>query len=163
MAKEFSFDIVSKADMMEVKNGVDQAKRELQNRYDFKGTMASIAFENEEIDLVADDEFRMGQLKDIVTSKLMKRGIDLRQLDEGKIEAGTGVSVKQKIGIKQGIPQDQAKPLAKQIKDAKLKVQAQVQGEAVRVSGKSKDDLQKAMAFVKGLKLELPVKFENYR
>jgi uncharacterized protein YajQ (UPF0234 family) len=163
MAKEFSFDIVSKADMMEVKNALDQAKRELQNRYDFKGTACEIAYEGEEIDLIADDEFRMGQLKEIVTSKLIKRGIDLRQLDEGAIEPGSGITVKQKITLKQGIPQEHAKPLVKQIKDAKLKVNAQIQGEAVRVSGKDKDALQKAMAFVKKLKLPMPVRFENYR
>ncbi|MBI5706196.1 MAG: YajQ family cyclic di-GMP-binding protein [Armatimonadetes bacterium] len=162
-AKEFSFDIVSKADMMEVKNAVDQAQRELANRYDFRGTMASIELEKEEIALVADDEFRMGQLKDILISKLVKRGIDLRQLDYGKIEHGSGISIRQKVLLKQGISQDHARPLIKQIKDKGFKVQAQIQGDAVRVSGKEKDELQKTMAFVRGLDLPVPVNFENYR
>ncbi len=162
-AKEFSFDIVSSADMMEVRNGVDQAKRELANRYDFKGSKAAIEFEKDEITLIADDEFRMGQLTDILTSKMIKRGIELRQLDFGKMEPGTGVSVKQKVTMKQGIAQEHAKPLIKQIKDKGLKVQAQIQGDAVRVTGKDKDELQKVMAFVKSLELPMPIKFENYR
>lgn len=162
-AKEFSFDIVSKADMMEVRNAIDQAQRELAHRYDFKGTSAEIVFEKEDITLVGDDEFRLGQLKDIFESKMIKRGIDLRQLDYGKVEPGSGISVRQKVKLKQGITQDQAKPLVKQIKDKGFKAQAQIQGDAVRVSGKDKDELQKVMAFVKGLDLPVPVNFENYR
>lgn len=162
-AKEFSFDIVSKANMMEVKNAIDQAQREIEHRYDFKGTMAEIQLEKEDITLIADDEFRMGQLKDILVSKLVKRGVDLRHVDYGKVEHGAGISIRQKVILKQGIPQDTAKPLIKQIKDKGLKVQAQIQGEAVRVAGKDKDELQKAIAFVKGLDLGLPVAFENYR
>jgi len=162
-AKEFSFDIVSKADMMEVRNAVDQAQREIEHRYDFKGTKAEIVQEKDDITLVADDEFRMGQLKDIFESKMIKRGIELRQLEYGKMEPGSGVSVRQKVTLKQGIAQDAAKPLIKQIKDKGLKVQAQIQGDAIRVSGKDKDELQKVMAFVRGLDLPMPVKFENYR
>jgi uncharacterized protein YajQ (UPF0234 family) len=161
--KEFSFDIVSKADVMEVKNAIDQAQREIANRYDFKGSVAEILHDKEAITLVADDEFRMGQLKDIVESKMVKRGIDLRQLEYGKVEHGTGLSLRQKVTIKQGIPQEHAKPLVKQIKDKGLKVQAQIQGDAVRVSGKDKDELQKAIAFVKGLEFPVPLNFENYR
>ncbi len=160
---DFSFDIASKADMMEVKNAIDQAQRELSNRYDFKGTMAEIVHEKEDITLVADDEFRMDQLKDIVISKMIKRGIDFRQIDWGKIEHGTGISIRQKLLLKTGIPQDQAKALVKQIKEKGMKVQAQIQGEEVRVSAKSKDDLQKCIAFVKGLDLPYPVSFVNYR
>ena len=162
-AKEFSFDIVSKVDQQEVRNGVDQAQRELANRYDFKGTKAEILFEKDQITLIADDEFRMDQLKDILVSKLLKRGIDMRQIDYGKAEAGTGLTISQKVDFKQGIAQDQAKPLIKQIKDKGLKVQAQIQGEAIRVTGKDKDELQKVIAFVKGLDLPIPVLFENYR
>ena len=162
-AKEFSFDIVSKADMMEVKNAVDQAKRELANRYDFKGSKAEIQFEKDDITLVADDEFRLKQLTDILTSKMIKRGIELRQLEFGTVEPATGVSVRQKVTMKQGIAQEHAKPLIKQIKDKGLKVQAQIQGDAVRVTGKDKDELQKAITFVKSLDLPVPVKFENYR
>ena len=163
MAKEYSFDIVSKADEQEVRNAMDQVRREVANRYDFKGTKVSAEFENGEISLVADDEFRMKQLQDIVVSKMVKRGIDSRQLDYGKLEPGSGISVKQKATLKQGIPQDQAKPMIKKIKDEKLNVKAQIQGDAVRITGKDKDELQKTMAFVKGLKLEVPVQFENYR
>ena len=163
MAKEFSFDIVSKADVQEVRNAMDQVRREVANRYDFKGTKVSAEFVNDEISLTADDEFRMKQLQDIVVSKMVKRGIDSRQLDYGKLEPGSGVSVKQKATLKQGIPQDLAKQMIQRIKDEKLNVKTQFQGDAVRVTGKDKDELQKTMAFVKGLKLELPVKFENYR
>jgi len=162
-AKEFSFDIVSKADMMEVKNAVDQAQRELEHRYDFKGTMAEIKHEKDDITLIADDEFRMGQLKDIFESKMIKRGIELRQLDYGKLEPGSGISVRQKVTLKQGISQDHAKPLIKQIKDKGLKVQAQIQGDAIRVTGKDKDELQKVIHFVKGLDLPMPIRFDNYR
>lgn len=164
MASEFSFDIVSKVDAMEVKNAVDQAQRELANRYDFKGSIASIELEkNNDIHLVAEDEFRMGQLKDILISKLVKRGIDLRAVEDGKLEPGAGISVKQTITFKAGIAQDQAKALIKQIKDKGIKVNAQIQGDQVRVSGKSKDDLQKAIQFVKGLDLSYPIDFINYR
>lgn len=162
-AKESSFDIVSKVDKQEVRNGVDQAQRELANRYDFKGSKSEIRFENDELTLVADDEFKMEQLKDIVVSKLLKRGIDIRQIDYGKQEAGTGLTIRMPVKFKAGIAQDQAKPLIKQIRDKGLKVQAQIQGDAIRVSGKDKDELQKTIAFVKALKLEFPVKFENYR
>jgi cyclic-di-GMP-binding protein len=161
--QDFSFDIVSRVDQMEVKNGMAQAERELENRYDFKGSKCEILREKEDITLVADDEFKMDQLKDIVISKLLKRGIDMRCIDWSKIEHGTGLTIRQKLVFKVGIPQDKAKPLIKQIKDKGLKVQAQIQGEEVRVSAKSKDDLQKAIAFVKSLELDFPVDFVNYR
>ena len=160
---DFSFDIVSRADKMEVRNALDQAQRELANRYDFKGSNAEIKEEKDDITLVAEDEFKMDQLKDIVVSKMLKRGIDIRQIDWGKLEPGAGISVRQKLVLKTGIPQDQAKSLIKKIKEKGLKVQAQIQGEEVRVSSKSKDDLQKAIAFVKGLDLPYPVNFVNYR
>lgn len=162
-ATEFSFDIVSRADMMEVKNAMGQAEKELSNRYDLKGTKCEIQHVKDDITLIADDEFRMDQLKDIVFSKLLKRGIDARQIDWGKLEPGAGVSVKCKLTFKVGIAQDQAKPLIKKIKDAGLKVQAQIQGDEIRVTSKSKDDLQKAINFVKGQELDFPVDFVNYR
>jgi uncharacterized protein YajQ (UPF0234 family) len=149
--------------MMEVKNAIDQAQKELHNRYDLKGTKCAIESEKDETTLIADDEFRMDQLKDIVFSKLIKRGVDARQIEWGKIEPGAGVSVKCKLTFKTGIAQDKAKALIKQIKEKGLKVNAQIQGEEVRVSGKSKDDLQKAIQFVKGLDLDYPVNFVNYR
>ncbi len=162
-AADFSFDIVSKVDQMEVKNALDQAQKELSNRYDLKGTKCEILAEKDSTSLVADDEFRMDQLKDIVFSKLIKRGIDSRSIEWGKLEPGAGISVKCKLEFKQGIAQDKAKALIKQIKDKGLKVQAQIQGDEVRVSSKSKDDLQKTITFVKGLTLDFPVDFLNFR
>jgi cyclic-di-GMP-binding protein len=161
---EFSFDIVSRVDQMEVKNAIDQAQKDLANRYDLKGTKAEIVAEKDDISIIADDEFRLQQVQDIVFSKLIKRGIDARQFEWDKVEPGAGISVKQKLKFKAGIAQDKAKELTKQIRDNKaLKVNSQIQGEEVRVSSKSKDDLQKAMAFVKGLTLDFPVDFVNYR
>ena len=162
-AVDFSFDIVSKADMMEVKNAIDQAQKELANRYDFRGGKSEILHEKDDITLIADDEFKMEQLKDIVFSKMLKRGIDARQIEWGKPEPATGLTIKMALKLKQGIEQDKAKALIKQIRDKGLKVQAQIQGDEVRVSSKSKDDLQKAITFVKGLDLPFPVNFINFR
>ena len=162
-AKEFSFDIVSRIDMQELKNAIDQAQRELANRFDFKGSQSEIQLDKEGLTLMSDDEFKLSQLKDIVASKLIKRGIDLRLLDYGKIEKGAKITVHQKASFKQGIAQDQAKALIKKIKDNGLKVQAQIQGDELRVTGKDKDELQKAIAFVKGLDLDFPAEFVNYR
>lgn len=162
-AKEFSFDIVSKPDQQEVRNAIDQAQKELANRYDFRGSKTEILFEKDEITLLADDEFKLGQLKDILISKFVKRNVDVRFIEYGKLEPATGLTVRQKVTMKAGIPQDQAKALVKQIRDKGLKVQPQIQGDAVRVTGKDKDDLQKVIAFVKGLELSYPVNFENYR
>ncbi len=161
---DFSFDIVSRADMMELKNAVQQAQRELENRYDFKGSKADIQFEKDKLTLVADDEFKMDQLKDIVFSKMLKRGIDSRQISWTKLEPAAGITVKCDLELQTGISQDKAKALVKQIRDNKaLKVQPQIQGDEVRVSSKSKDDLQKAITFVKGLDLDYPVDFVNFR
>ncbi len=162
--QEFSFDVVSRADMMEVKNAILQAQKELANRFDFRGSIASIDFDDKEVGLHAEDEFRMDQLKDIVVTKLLKRGIEMKQLDFSKPEPAAGISIRQKLTFKMGIPQDKAKQLVKTIKDNKaLKVNAQIQGEEVRLSSKSKDDLQKAMNFIKGLELDYVVSFVNMR
>jgi uncharacterized protein YajQ (UPF0234 family) len=160
---DFSFDIVSRVDQMEVKNALNQAEKDLSNRYDLKGSKCEIITDKEETTLVADDEFKMEQLQDIVFSKLLKRGIDARQFSWGTPEPGAGISIRSKIEFKSGIAQDKAKPLIKKIKDAGLKVQAQIQGEEIRVSSKSKDDLQKAIQFIKGLDLDFPVDFVNFR
>jgi uncharacterized protein YajQ (UPF0234 family) len=163
-AQEFSFDIVSRVDQMEIKNAIDQAQKELHNRYDLKGTKAEIKSEKDDVTVIADDEFRLEQVKDIVFSKLVKRGIDPRQIEWGKIEPGAGISVHTKLTFKAGIAMEKAKELTKLIRDNKgLKVNSQIQGDEVRVSSKSKDDLQKAMAFVKALPLDYPVNFVNYR
>lgn len=162
-AQEFSFDIVSKVDLMEVKNGVDQAQRELAGRFDFRGSIAEIELKKDTITLTAEDEFRLEQLRDILLSRLSKRGIEYKMVNQGKIIPGSGLSVHQDITFKMGIPQDQAKALVKQIKDKGLKVNAQIQGEEVRVTSKSKDDLQKVMTFVKGLELPYTPSFNNLK
>lgn len=163
-ASEFSFDIVSKVDPMEAKNAMDQVQREVQNRYDFRGSLAEAELDKDEIKMHCEDDFRLSQLKDIVLSKLLKRGIDLRMVEHGKVEPGAGASVRQVLKLKAGLTMDEAKALAKQIKENKaLKVNGQVQGDAVRVSSKSKDDLQKCMTFVKSLELDYAPEFTNYR
>ena len=163
MAAEFSFDIVSKVDQAEVKNAFNQASQELANRYDFKGSIAAIELDDKGIHMLAEDEFRMSQVKDIVFSKLIKRSIDAKMIEYGKLEPGAGISVKQDVTFKQGIAQDQAKPLIKQIRDNVKNINAQIQGDQIRVSGKNKDDLQKAIQYVKGLELEFTVDFINFR
>lgn len=162
-ASEFSFDIVSRVDMMEVKNATDQAQRELAGRYDFKGSKAEIVANKESLTLTADDDFKLSQLRDIVESKMIKRGVDRRHFDYSTPEPASGVSLRQELKFKAGISQDVSKPLIKQIKDKGFKVQAQIQGEEVRVTSKSKDDLQKVIQFVKGLELAVPVDFVNFR
>ncbi|MGE0001781.1 MAG: YajQ family cyclic di-GMP-binding protein [Fimbriimonadaceae bacterium] len=161
--QEFSFDIVSEVDLNEAKNAFNQATKELEHRYDFRGSNAKIEFDGKAMKLTAEDEFRLGQVRDILFSKLVKREIDPKMVEFGKIEPGAGVSVHQTVTFKQGISQEHAKALAKQIKDNGLKVHAQVQGEQLRVSGKSKDDLQKAIQFVKGLELPFTVTCTNFR
>jgi uncharacterized protein YajQ (UPF0234 family) len=162
-AKDFSFDVVSRVDLQELRNAVDQAKRELANRWDFKGSSSEIELDKDGVSLTSDDEFKLGQLRDILESKLLKRGIDLRHVSYGKLEPGAKITVKQKATLKQGIAQDAARPIVKRIKDSGLKVSAQIQGEELRVSGKSKDDLQKAIALIEGMDLAFPVQFVNYR
>ncbi len=162
-SSDFSFDIVSRVDMMEVKNAINQAEKEFANRYDFKGSKCEMVYEKDELKVIGDDEFRLDQVRDIVFSKLVKRGIDPRQVEWSKPEPGAGVTVHSKLSFKAGIPQDKAKELTKIIRDKGLKVNAQIQGDEVRVSGKSKDDLQKTIAFVKGLDLGYPVDFVNFR
>jgi hypothetical protein len=148
---------------MEVKNAFNAAEKELSNRYDFKGSPASMEMSDDGVTLTAEDEFRMDQVRDILISKLLKRNIDIRMIENGKVEPAGGMVVKQKVTFKKGIPQDKAKALVKAIKDQGLKVQAQIQGDAVRVSAKSKDDLQKCITSVKGMDLDYAVDFTNYR
>ncbi len=160
---EFSFDIVSRADKMEVKNAIDQSEKELANRYDFRGGKCEIIHEKDDITLIADDEFKMDQLKDIVFSKMLKRGIDARQIEWGTLEPGTGLTVRCKLTLKTGIAQDKAKAMTKLIRDKGFKVNAQIQGEEVRVTSKAKDELQKTIQFVKDMDLDYPVDFVNMR
>ncbi len=163
MAQEFSFDIVSKTELQEVANAVQQAQKELAQRFDFKGSKSSIELSGEEITLVSDDEGKLRSLKDILESKLVKRQVSLKALDYQKLEDASMGTVRQKAKIVQGIESEKAKQIVKAIKDAKLKVQASIQSDQVRVVGRSKDDLQRAMTIVKAGDYGIPLQFTNYR
>lgn len=163
MAQEFSFDIVSKTDMQEVTNAVEQAKKELLTRFDFKGSKSEITLAEEEITLVSDNEGKLISLKDILETRLVKRKVALKALDYQKLEDAALGTVRQKAKIVQGIESEKAKAIVKAIKDAKLKVQASIQSDQVRVTGRSKDDLQKAMSVVKEGDFGIPLQFTNYR
>jgi cyclic-di-GMP-binding protein len=163
MAQDFSFDIVSKTEMQEVSNAIQQAQKELAQRFDFKGSKSSIELTAEEIILVSDDEGKLRSVKDILESKLVKRGVSLKALDYAALEQAAGGTVRQKAKIVQGIEIEKAKAIVKAIKEAKLKVQASIQSEQVRVTGRAKDDLQKAMALVKAKDYGIPLQFTNYR
>ena len=157
-----SFDIVSEADMQEVRNAVDQATRELRNRYDFRGVDASVTMEDEAIHLSAPEEFQVNQVRDLLRDKLAGRGLDVRIMNAGAIE-GAGKVKRQVVTLTQGIDRDVAKKLTKMIKDSKLKVQSQVNGEKLRVTGKKRDDLQSVMALVREAEFDIPFQFENFR
>jgi uncharacterized protein YajQ (UPF0234 family) len=161
--QDFSFDVVSKTDMQEVTNAIQQAQKELAQRFDFKGSKSSIELTEEEIVLVSDDESKLRSVTDILETKLVKRSVNLKALDWGKIEQATGSTVRQHVKIVQGIETEKAKAVVKHLKDAKLKVQASIQSDQVRVVGKSKDDLQKAIALIKGKDFGIPLQFTNYR
>ncbi len=163
MAQEFSFDIVSKTDTQEVANAVQQAQKELAQRFDFKGSKSSIELTGEEIILISDDEGKLRSVKDILESRLVKRQVSLKALEYDKLEDASMGTVRQRAKIVQGIESDKAKAIVKAIKDAKLKVQASIQADQVRVVGRSKDDLQRAMAIVKGGDYGIPLQFTNYR
>lgn len=157
-----SFDVVSEVDLQEVRNAVDQAVRELGTRFDFKGVDAGFELTDERIQLHALEEFQLGQMLDILRDKFNRRGIDVRALDPGEVEA-SGKQKRQSFGLKQGIDRDAAKKIVKLLKDAKLKVQSQIQGDQVRVTGKKRDDLQQAIALLKDTDLEMPLEFDNFR
>ena len=163
MAQEFSFDIVSKTDMQEVANAIQQAQKELAQRFDFKGSKSAIELTPEEIVLISDDEGKLRSVKDIVEGKLVKRKVSLKALDYQKVEQSSGATVRQRARIQQGIESEKAKAIVKVIKDAKLKVQASIQSDQVRVTGRSKDDLQKAMGLVREQDFGIPLQFTNYR
>jgi uncharacterized protein YajQ (UPF0234 family) len=163
MPQDFSFDIVSKTEMQEVTNAIQQAQKELAQRFDFKGSKSSIELTGEEIVLVSDDEGKLRSVKDILETKLVKRGVSLKAVDYATLEQAAGGTVRQKAKIVQGIEIEKAKAIVKAIKDAKLKVQASIQSDQVRVTGRAKDDLQKAMAIVKGHDYGIPLQFTNYR
>jgi len=163
MAADNSFDIVCKIDMQEVTNALDQARREVDTRYDLKGSRNEIALEKTDIVVTSADEMKLKAVVDILQSKLHKRGVPLKALTYGKVEPAAGSTLRQRIGLQQGIPMEKAKEIVRLIKDAKLKVQAAIQDEQVRVTGKNKDDLQKVIALVRERDLGIAVQFTNYR
>lgn len=160
-----SFDIVSEVNQVEVHNAVEQCNKEIANRFDFKGSDARVEIDEKEKKLTAyaDDDFKLGQLRDVLTGKLAKRGIDVRCLDLGKTEKVSGNKVKQEIGVRVGIEQDLGKKIVKLVKDSKLKVQASIQGDSVRVSGSKKDLLQETIALVRKSISDFPLQFKNFR
>ena len=158
-----SFDVVSKVDLQEVKNAFGQAEKEIANRYDLKRVRAAIELEGETIVAESGDEFTLEQALEVLHGKLVKRGVHLKSLRPGKVEPASGGRVRQKIEFQQGIPIETAKKLVAEIKQKKLKVQAAIQGDTVRVSGKSKDELQSAMAALRALEIDVPLTFTNYR
>ncbi len=163
MASEYSFDIVSKVDMQEVNNAVTQALKEIETRFDFKGSKSSIKLEGESLVVASDDEYRLKSVLDILQSKLIKRNVPIRNLDYGKIEPAAGQTVRQTIKMKQGVDQENAKKINILIRDSKLKVKSQIQGDQLRVTGKSKDDLQAVMNMLRGADLTVDLQFVNYR
>ena len=158
-----SFDIVCEANMIEVKNALDQANKEISTRFDFKGSDSRVEQKERELTAYADDDFKLGQVRDVLTGKMAKRNVDTRFLDIGKVEKIGGDKVKQVIKVRNGIESELAKKIVKVIKEAKLKVQASIQGEEVRVSGTKRDDLQAAIALVRKDVTEVPLNFQNFR
>ena len=158
-----SFDTVCDPDMVEVKNAVENAAKEIGTRFDFKGTSAAIELKDKDITLLGDAEFQLQQVEDILRNKLTKRNVDVRFLDVGKVEKMGGDKVKQVVKVKSGIAGDDAKKIQKLIKESKLKVQAAIQGDSVRVTGAKRDDLQAVMALIKKDVPDLPVSFNNFR
>lgn len=163
MSSESSFDIVSKVDMQELSNAITQAEREIETRFDFKGSKSSIALEKEELVVGSDDEYKLKSVIDILQSKMIKRGVPIKNMDYGKIEGASGGTVKQRIKLRQGIEQDISKKINILIRDSKLKVKSQIQGDQIRVTGKSRDDLQAVMALLRGADLPVDLQFTNYR
>ena len=163
MAKDSSFDIVSEVNMQEVLNAVNQAKKEVSQRYDFKGSKTEISLDNDVIKVTTEDDFRLNSVIDILKTRLITRKVAVRNLQYGKIEEAAGGMVRQQITICQGIETEKAKAMVKDIKNAKLKVQAAIQGDSVRVSGKNKDDLQKVIALLRENDYDLELQFVNYR
>ena len=165
MADQFSFDVVSEVNMQEMKNVVDQATKEIKQRFDFKDSKTEITLKEKEKELtvISDDEYKLNAVNEIIKAKCVKRGVSLKALNYGAIEPALGGTVRQVVKIQSGIAADKAKELTKSVKDSKLKVQAQIQGEQVRIVGKSKDELQSAIALLKGKDFGIDLQFTNYR
>ena len=160
-----SFDIVSEVNQVEVHNALDQANKEITNRFDFKGSDARVELneKDKKLTLYADDEFKLNQVRDVLTGKLAKRGVDVRCLETGGIDKVSGNKVKQSIAVRQGVEQELGKKIVKLVKDSKLKIQASIQGDAVRISGAKKDVLQETINLVRKSISDFPLQFKNFR
>ena len=163
MASESSFDVVSRVDQQELDNALNQTRKEIENRFDFKHSKTSIDFDGKKITLISDDELKMKNVVDVLQTKAVRRGIDIKAFEFGTVEPAAGGTVRQVVTLRSGIPKDRSKPLLERIKSLKLKVSAQFQDEQIRVSGKNKDDLQKVIASLRAMDFELPLQFVNYR
>ena len=163
MASEASFDVVSKVDEQELMNAIDQTRREIAGRFDFKNSKTTVEATKEKITIVSDDEMKMRNVIDIFQAKSVKRGVSIKAFDFGKPEPAAGQMVRQVITVRSGIPKDKSKALIDAIKTSKLKVQTQYQDEQIRISSKSKDDLQKVQQLLRDMDYELPLQFTNYR
>jgi hypothetical protein len=163
LPSDASFDIVSRIDRQELDNALNQARKEIENRFDFKHSKTSIESHEKAITLISDDELKMRNVVDIVQAKAIKRGVDIKAFEFGAVEPAASNTVRQVITLRAGIPKDKSKPIMETIKALKLKVAAQYQDEQVRVSGKNRDDLQKVIAAIKDLDFEFPLQFVNYR
>jgi len=158
-----SFDTVCEANLVEVKNAVENTQKEIATRFDFKGTAAAVELKDKEITLIGEAEFQLTQIEDVLHSKLTKRNVDVKFLDKGDVQKMGGDKVKQVFKVRNGIETEAAKKIQKAIKESKLKVQAAIQGDAVRVTGAKRDDLQAAMALIRKEMTELPLSFDNFR
>ena len=158
-----SFDIVSQVDRQEVKNAIEQANKEITNRFDFKGSDARIEQAELALTVFADDEFKLGQVLDVLRARMTKRNVDMRCLELGAIEKMSGDKVKRTVTVKVGIPQEKSKEIQKLVKEAKLKVAASIQGDALRISGAKKDELQAAIQLVRKSVADIPLQFINFR
>jgi uncharacterized protein YajQ (UPF0234 family) len=163
MAQQNSFDIVSEVDRAEITNAINQTMKEVGQRFDFKGSAALVAFDDKELVLTAEDETRLRNMNDIFQQKLVRRGVPLKALDYGKAEPAAGGTLRQRVQIQQGIPQDKAKEIVKFIKDTKAKVQAAIQGDTLRITGKDRDTLQDVIAKLKAKDFGINMQFTNYR
>lgn len=163
MPKDASFDVVSKLDLQEVDNAVNQANKEIETRFDFKNSKSKIEMNGEELTLFSDDEYKLTALLDVLQTKCVKRDVSLKALKLGKIESAAGGTVRQAITLQQGIDQDTSKSITKLVKDSKLKVQAVIQSDQVRISGKNRDDLQSVITLLREADLPVPLQFVNYR
>jgi hypothetical protein len=163
MSGEFSFDVVSEFDVQELRNALDQVRREVAQRYDFRGATVELEQGKDELTLLTDDEFRASAIKDLIESKAVRRGVSLKVFDWGKVEPAGGNKVRQVIGLRRGLPDDLSRKLSKLIRDEFPKVKNQIQGDAIRVSAKSKDDLQRVITRLRGLDESVEIQFQNYR